>query len=343
MIEEVIRRKAAAFWIEDTPRTTLRHLYHDTIPTGPPVRSPPHHLKGEEAEFVDKTLQAEVESGQLVRGNSEWASPPFCTKTAPSHRQQRKRRVVVDYRKVNGKTLRAIYLVRSADAIVQDVAGSAFLTLVDACKGFNQIVNTERASKMLAILARSGMFLPQCLPFGPHNGPEDYGFATDRVYSPGRNRKMRLCKEWQIYADDMTIRSGRVVDGKVYTDAEYAARVTDAFERQQVKLQPIEEAFRALGFDPASGNKTPKRRETAKEKAADGRSREAASDPSPYAHVIVICSFMLMWICVVCRALLNVSIRNRSSRVLFYAFCVPVLFGPAIRADPRLRSEATVS
>ena len=50
----------------------------------------------------------------------------------------------------------------------------------------------------------------------------------------------------------MTIRSGRVVDGKVYTDAEYAARVTDAFERQQVKLQPIEEAFRALGFDPAS-------------------------------------------------------------------------------------------
>ena len=66
---------------------------------------------------------------------------------------------------------------------------------------------------------------------------------------------MRLCKEWQIYADDMTIRSGRVIDGKVYTDAEYAARVTDAFERQQVKLQPIEEAFRALGFDPASKNK----------------------------------------------------------------------------------------
>ena len=59
VIEEVIRRKAAAFWIEDSPRTTLRHLYHDTIPTGPPVRSPPHHLKGEEAEFVDTTLQGE--------------------------------------------------------------------------------------------------------------------------------------------------------------------------------------------------------------------------------------------------------------------------------------------
>ena len=115
--------------------------------------------------------------------------------------------------------------------MVQDVAGSAFLTLVDACKGFNQIVNTPRASRMLAILARSGMFLPQCLTFGPHNGPEDFGFSTDRVYSPGRNRKMRLCKQWQIYADDMTIRTGRVLDGVVYTDEEYSQRVKAACEK----------------------------------------------------------------------------------------------------------------
>ena len=47
---------------------------------------------------------------------------------------------------------------------------------------------------MLAILARSGQFLPRCLTFGPHNGPEDFAFATDRVFAPGRGRKMRHCK-----------------------------------------------------------------------------------------------------------------------------------------------------
>ena len=86
-VVEVLREKAAAFWIEGTPRTVLRHLMHDTIPTGPPVRTPPHHLKGEEAEFVDQQLQGEVESGQLVRGNSEWASPPFCKKVTTDHRR----------------------------------------------------------------------------------------------------------------------------------------------------------------------------------------------------------------------------------------------------------------
>ncbi len=30
-VREVLHRKAAAFWIENTPRTTLRHLMHDTI------------------------------------------------------------------------------------------------------------------------------------------------------------------------------------------------------------------------------------------------------------------------------------------------------------------------
>ena len=70
-VVEVVSRNVSAFWLEGTPRTTLRCLMHYTIPTGPPVRTPPHNLKGEEADWVGKQLQAEVESGQLERGNSE--------------------------------------------------------------------------------------------------------------------------------------------------------------------------------------------------------------------------------------------------------------------------------
>ncbi len=85
-VAEVLNRKAAAFWVEDTPRTALRHLLHDTIPTGPPCRTPPHRLRGEEADWVDEQLQKEVLTGQLERGNSEWASPPFATKEFAKHR-----------------------------------------------------------------------------------------------------------------------------------------------------------------------------------------------------------------------------------------------------------------
>ena len=110
----------------------------------------------------------------------------------------------MDYRRVNQRILRAVYFVRSADGVVQDVAGSMWMSLVDACKGFNQVANTRRAREMLAILARSGQYLPVCLTFGPSNGPEDFAFATDRVYAPGKGRRMRFCTNWQIYADDIT-------------------------------------------------------------------------------------------------------------------------------------------
>ena len=147
---------------------------------------------------------------------------------------------------------------------------------------------------MLAILARSGQYLPRCLTFGPHNGPEDFGLATDRVYAPGRGRKMRLCKEWQIYADDITVRSGRVIEGVIYTDEEYAARKTAARERateaHRVRgTQTLEEAFKAMGFSASGFAEEDKtvvpRKKTKSEKAAKGLGRAASSDPYPLSLI----------------------------------------------------------
>ena len=82
------------------------------------------------------------------------------------------------------------------------------------------------------------------------NGPEDFAFATDRVFAPGRGRKMRFCTNLQIYADDITIRSGRWLDGVYYPDEERSKRAKDAAERETTARVELEEAFRTLGFDP---------------------------------------------------------------------------------------------
>ena len=42
------------------------------------------------------------------------------------------------------------------------------------------------------------------------------GFAR----GPGRGRKLRFTEEWVAYVDDLTVRTGRVVDGRFLTDAE---------------------------------------------------------------------------------------------------------------------------
>ena len=100
--------------------------------------------------------------------------------------------MVIDYRRLNARTLRAIYYLRKSSDVLSAVAGSAWMSLVDAVTGFNLVVNSKRAREMLAILARCGQFLPRCLTFGPHNGPEDFGFVVDRVFSPGKRSARRV-------------------------------------------------------------------------------------------------------------------------------------------------------
>ena len=103
---------------------------------------------------------------------------------------------------------RSVYYCKRITDVLSEVAGSAWYTFVDAVTGFNQVVNTRRAREVLAIVARSGKFLLVCLTFGPTNGPDDFSYVVDRMYAPGRSRRMRLGREWLAYVDDLTVRSG---------------------------------------------------------------------------------------------------------------------------------------
>ena len=170
----------------------------------------------------------------------------------PNHKRARKRRLVVDYRRVNARVKRSTYYCRRSTDVLAAAVGSVWYTFVDAVSGFNQIRNTKRAREVLAIVARSGKYLPVGLTFGPVNGPDDFNFVVDRAYAPGKGRRLRYTKEWIAYVDDLTVRTGRVVDGKFYTDsvADQAVRDACAKGSSQVTPQSPESAMEALGFKP---------------------------------------------------------------------------------------------
>ena len=152
----MLGRKAAAFWVDPGPRTTLSAFKHDVVVDGPPVRSHPIRLKGTDATFVAESLDQEVKDGLYVRGASAWGSWAFPTQPGPAGRR---RRIVVDYRRVNTRIVRSIYYIRRCDDIKQELIGSAFLSTFDGLKGFNLLENTPFASEVLAVLAELGCFL----------------------------------------------------------------------------------------------------------------------------------------------------------------------------------------
>jgi len=75
------------------------------------------------------------------------------------------------------------------------------------------------------------------------------------------------------------------------SDDEYAKRVRKASEDEKYHIQPLHEAFKALGYNPDGlgeegklNKKKNDRKQTKDEKAAGGLGRAARSDPSPYSH-----------------------------------------------------------
>ena len=73
-VKEVIERKAASFWLEGTPRTTVKGFVHDVLTKGPPVRGAPMRLKGQQLQDTEDGIQGDLVRGQLERGNSPWGS-----------------------------------------------------------------------------------------------------------------------------------------------------------------------------------------------------------------------------------------------------------------------------
>ena len=149
---------------------------------------------------------------------------------------------------MNARVKRSTYYCRRGTDVLAAAVGSVWYTFVDAVSGFNQIRNTKRAREVLAIVARSGKYLPVGLTFGPVNGPDDFNFVVDRAYAPGRGRRLRFTKEWIAYVDDLTVRSGRVIDGRFYTDNEADQAIRDACSKGSVATpQSAGAALEALG------------------------------------------------------------------------------------------------
>ena len=192
-------------------------------------------LKGAESQLVEDNLREEVARGHLVRGNSLWGSWAF---PVAAHPAGKKRRVVVDYRRLNSRTIRAVYYLRTADTVKGECVGSVFYSLLDAVAGFNQLRNSPRAQRVLAVLASSGCYLPKCLNFGPMNGPEDFARVVDTLFALGKSRVRRLNKEWNVYVDDFCVRTGRWRGNRGYSDEEYS-RMEAAAAIAGASLRPV--------------------------------------------------------------------------------------------------------
>ena len=105
-------------------------------------------------------------------------------------------------------------------------------------------------------------------------------YVVDRLFSGKRTNKRRFCNTWHAYVDDLTVRTGRVLDRALFTDAEYNARVKAAAGKEpKWKLQSTPEALAEQGFIPAGLGEDFKERSKSPSRRATGASQAGSLPP----------------------------------------------------------------
>lgn len=198
----------------------------------------PQALKQEVHRQVEKLLN----DGIIRPSHSPYNSPVWIVPKKIDASGQKKFRMVIDYRKINSKTISDTYPIPDTAAVLANLGKNNFFTTLDLASGFHQIPMQEKDIEKTAFSVNNGKYEYVRLPFGLKNAPSIFQRVMDDVL---RDHIGKIC---YVYIDDIIIFSK--------TLEEHFRNLKIIFEtlrRANFKIQPdksefLKDSVEFLGF-----------------------------------------------------------------------------------------------
>lgn len=174
------------------------HIVEHEIKTynAEPIKQRPYRIAPSEAEFVKGEIQAMLDKGIIRESSSPWASPIVIVP-----KKNNKRRICIDYRKVNKVTEKDVYPLPVIDDILDSFQGAKWFSTLDLASGYWQVALKEKDKKKSAFITKFGLYEFNVMPFGLCNAPATFQRLMDKVMS------RFIGKFVVVYLDDLTIYS----------------------------------------------------------------------------------------------------------------------------------------
>ena len=189
-----------AFFIEGAQPTRLKGFRFDVLLSDDaPVASKPFLSAPDRRASVAHHIKKHLAAGNIVRAGSPYAAAGFAIK----EKGKEFGRFVVDYRRLNDKTIRSHAPIPDIWSILQGMAGSNFLTALDLNAGFHHLLLTLAAQEKLAFVVPEGQFRWLTLPMGPSNGPPSFQEAMSIICNSIVSSRGGAA----IFIDDLAIRT----------------------------------------------------------------------------------------------------------------------------------------
>ena len=182
--------------------------------------------------MVDEMLHNRI----ISKSNSAWSSPVVIVK-----KKDGTDRFCVDYRKLNGITLKDNYPVPLIGETLDALRGCSYFSSLDLSSGYWQMALAEDAKAKTAFITHKGLFQFEVLAFGLSNAVSSFQRQMESILEGLPNSK--------VYLDDILTHSRSFEDHLGHLEL-----VFKRIEAANLKIKPSKCLFAAretkfLGFD----------------------------------------------------------------------------------------------
>lgn len=167
----------------------------DDIPVHTKTYRYPHVHKAE----VEKQINEMLEDGIIQNSISPWTSPIWIVPKKLDASGKKKWRVVIDYRKLNEKTVDDKFPIPRIEEILDRLGRSTYFTTLDLKSGFHQIEVHPKDRPKTAFSTEKGHFEFIRMPFGLKNAPATFQRVMNHILG---NLIGNCCL---VYLDDIII------------------------------------------------------------------------------------------------------------------------------------------
>ena len=172
-ILKVISEFSDLFHSTDSQLTFTNKIKHEIKTTDEiPVHTKTYRFPFCHKEEVNKQINKMLDDGIIRHSQSPWSSPIWVVPKKADASGKKKWRIIVDYRKINEKTVNDRYPIPNMEDILDKLGKCNYFSTLDLASGFHQIEMDQKSIEKTAFNVDHGHYEYLRMPFGLKNAPE---------------------------------------------------------------------------------------------------------------------------------------------------------------------------
>jgi hypothetical protein len=177
----------------------------------------------------------------LKQGLIQESSSPFASPVLLVRKKDGTWRFCVDYRGLNGLTIKNKYPMPIVDELLDELAGSKWFTKIDLRAGYHQIRLVPADEHKTAFKTHLGLYEFRVMPFGLTNAPATFQATMNSIFA----HLMRKCV--LVFMDDILIYSATLSDHVAHLQQVFSILQQHQLSIKQSKCSFAQQKLEYLG------------------------------------------------------------------------------------------------